>query len=135
MIMGQRAGIPRDGAPVFTVRGEFHVEPKGWGREIWIENNEDYCGKILEMSAGKSCSWHYHLLKDEVIYVDSGEIVFTFSWGDDIGSADSRTMKAGDSVRVRPNLRHKMSAVQDARLLEFSTHHIDTDSIRVIKGD
>ena len=29
------------------------VEPKGWGREVWIANNPQYCGKILEIKRKK----------------------------------------------------------------------------------
>ena len=45
------------------VREPIHVEPKGWGREIWIANNDLYCGKILDIRKGKKCSLHYHKLK------------------------------------------------------------------------
>jgi hypothetical protein len=38
---------------------------KGWGNEIIFANNEKYCGKLLNFSAGKKFSMHYHLLKDE----------------------------------------------------------------------
>ena len=30
-------------------RMPVHIEPKGWGREVWIANNPLYCGKILEI--------------------------------------------------------------------------------------
>ena len=32
-------------------RSPIHIEPKGWGREVWIANNTRYCGKILEISS------------------------------------------------------------------------------------
>ncbi len=44
------------------VREPVHIEPKGWGREIWIANNGLYCGKILEINKGKKCSLHFHKL-------------------------------------------------------------------------
>ncbi len=37
-------------------RMPVHIEPKGWGREVWIANNPLYCGKILEIRKGKRCS-------------------------------------------------------------------------------
>jgi hypothetical protein len=49
--------------------------PKGWGFEKWIVNNEEYCGKLLYFVKGKRCSWHYHELKDEVFYIQSGKIL------------------------------------------------------------
>ena len=38
---------------------------KGWGYEKWIVNKDLYCGKLLFFNAGKKCSWHYHVKKDE----------------------------------------------------------------------
>ena len=38
---------------------------KLWGYEIWIENNEKYCGKHLHVVPGKKCSVHYHKDKKE----------------------------------------------------------------------
>ena len=63
-----------------------HV-PKGWGYEKWIVNNEAYCGKLLFFLRDKKCSWHYHVLKDEVFYVQSGKILVKFSEDDDLETA------------------------------------------------
>lgn len=43
--------------------GERHE--KAWGHELWIINNELYCGKLLVFKKDKEFSMHYHLLKDE----------------------------------------------------------------------
>ena len=48
--------------------------PKGWGYEKWIANCEKYCGKLLFIAKDKQCSWHYHKLKDEVFFIQSGKI-------------------------------------------------------------
>ena len=48
---------------------------KGWGYEKWIANSPSYCGKLLFIAKGKKCSWHYHKIKDEVFYVQSGKII------------------------------------------------------------
>ena len=85
-----------------------HVE-KGWGWERWIVNCEEYCGKLLFFEKDKKCSWHYHKIKDEVFYVQSGKIY--------------------------RGLRHQMLALKDSELFEFSTQHFDSDSHRIIKGD
>ena len=52
---------------------EIKFVPKGWGFEKWIVNCEEYCGKLLYIIKGKKCSWHFHKLKDEVFYVQSGD--------------------------------------------------------------
>ena len=58
---------------------QIHFVPKGWGFEKWIVNCEEYCGKVLYFVKGKRCSWHYHKLKDEVFYVQSGKILLKYS--------------------------------------------------------
>jgi len=56
--------------------------PKGWGYEHWIVNKKEYCGKILFFKKGKRCSWHYHKLKDETFYIQSGRLEVTYGWDD-----------------------------------------------------
>ena len=50
-------------------------------------NNEEYCGKLLFFENGKRCSWHYHKLKDEVFYLQSGMMMVYYSDEDDITKA------------------------------------------------
>ena len=109
--------------------------PKGWGHEKWIVNCPDYCGKILFLAKGKKCSWHYHLLKDEVFYVQSGAIEVIYSYGDRAESADKIILVEGDKFHVPKGMRHQMFALKDTEMFEFSTTHYDSDSIRIEKGD
>ena len=112
-----------------------HV-PKGWGWERWIVNNEEYCGKLLYFVKGKRCSWHYHKLKDEVFYVQSGKILVKFSdYTDNPDLADEIVLGPGDNFHVYRGLRHQMLAIEDTELFEFSTQHFDSDSYRIQKGD
>jgi quercetin dioxygenase-like cupin family protein len=119
---------------------EIKFVPKGWGFEKWIVNKEEYCGKLLYFVKGKRCSWHYHKLKDEVFYVQSGKIQVFYSDDDELYKngiliANSVILGPGDNFHVYPGLRHQMFAVEDTELFEFSTQHFDEDSYRVIKGD
>ena len=114
---------------------EIKFASKGWGFEKWIVNCEEYCGKLLYFVKGKKCSWHYHKLKDEVFYVQSGQIVVWYSDQDDIDKAHSVILKKGDNFHVYRGLRHRMLALEDTELFEFSTQHFDTDSYRIQKGD
>ena len=111
-----------------------HV-PKGWGYERWIVNCEEYCGKLLFFNAGKKCSWHYHVLKDEVFYLQSGKMLIKYSEFDDISLAKELILNPGDNFHVFRGLRHRMIALEDSELFEFSTQHFDSDSYRVEKGD
>ena len=61
--------------------------PKGWGWERWIVNKEEYCGKLLYFNVNKRCSWHYHKIKDEVFYLQSGKILVHYSDQHDLEKA------------------------------------------------
>ena len=108
--------------------------PKGWGHEIVFENNEMYCGKLLVFKKGCKFSMHYHMIKDETWYVESGE--FIYRWIDtETAKVIEQHLKEGDSVRQRPGQPHQLEAITDGTIFEVSTHHEDSDSYRVWKGD
>ena len=114
---------------------EMKFVPKGWGFEKWIVNSEKYCGKLLYFVKGKRCSWHYHQLKDEVFYVQSGRILVKFSNDDNLENANEIILTKGDNFHVSIGLRHQMLALEDTELFEFSTEHFDEDSHRIKVGD
>tara|TARA_R110000772_G_scaffold81312_1_gene172981 strand:+ start:154 stop:519 length:366 start_codon:yes stop_codon:yes gene_type:complete len=114
---------------------EINFVPKGWGFEKWIHNSEEYCGKLLYFVKNKKCSWHYHKIKDEVFYVQSGRIIVRYSNEDDLSMAEEVVLGPGDNFHVYTGLRHQMEAIEDTELFEFSTQHFDSDSYRIIKGD
>tara|TARA_B100001094_G_C17686455_1_gene555942 strand:+ start:187 stop:546 length:360 start_codon:yes stop_codon:yes gene_type:complete len=109
--------------------------PKGWGFEKWIVNNEKYCGKLLFFVKGRKCSWHYHKLKDETFFIQSGRILLKWSDKDDIINSHEVILTKGDSWHVNVGQRHQMTALEDTELFEFSTQHFEEDSYRLIKGD
>ena len=111
-----------------------HV-PKGWGFERWIVNCEQYCGKLLFFEKGKRCSWHFHKIKDEVFYLQSGKMIVKYSNEDDLENAEELVLNAGDNFHIYTGLRHQMIALEDSELFEFSTQHFDSDSHRIVKGD
>lgn len=107
--------------------------PKGWGFEKWIVNNEEYCGKLLYLVKGKKCSWHYHILKDETFYIQSGKVLLKYSETD--VPEFEKILGPGDNFHIYRGLRHQIVALEDTELFEFSTQHFDTDSIRIECGD
>ena len=109
--------------------------PKGWGYEKWIVNKEEYCGKLLFFNKGKRCSWHYHEIKDEVFYLQSGKMIVKFSDDDNIDGADQILLEPGQNFHIYTGLRHQMIALEDSELYEFSTQHFDSDSHRIVTGD
>tara|TARA_B100000287_G_scaffold409084_1_gene436078 strand:+ start:91 stop:468 length:378 start_codon:yes stop_codon:yes gene_type:complete len=108
---------------------------KGWGHELWIINKPEYCGKLLFFKKGKMCSWHHHEIKDEVFYLQSGLMRVKFSYDDDIDQAEEILLEPGQNFYVPTGLRHRMIALEDSELFEFSTEHFDSDSHRIQKGD
>ena len=90
------------------VREKTHIPmkfvKKGWGYEKWIVNKEAYCGKLLFFKKGKCCSWHYHKIKDEVFYLQSGKMIVKFSEGDDIQEAEQVLLEPGQNFYIYPGL-------------------------------
>jgi quercetin dioxygenase-like cupin family protein len=84
---------------------------------------------------GKKCSFHYHILKDETFYVQSGKILLKYSEKDDLEDAQEIILERGDKFHVYRGLRHQMIALEDTELFEFSTQHFDSDSIRIVNGN
>ena len=91
--------------------GQFTVQ-KGWGYELWITNTDKYCGKLLYFKKGKKCSWHYHKVKDEVFYVQSGKIELTFGLSNEKKDASILILEQGDSFHVPVGLRHQMLGLE-----------------------
>jgi len=108
---------------------------KEWGHELWIVNKLKYCGKLLHFKKDKRCSWHYHKIKDEVFYLQSGKLLIKYSDDDDIKHAKELILNPGENFHVYTGLRHQMIALEESELFEFSTQHFDSDSYRIQKGD
>jgi mannose-6-phosphate isomerase-like protein (cupin superfamily) len=117
------------------VRKPVHVEPKGWGREVWIANNDRYCGKILEIKRGKRCSLHYHKLKTETFFLRAGKLKVRIKESPASEKTEEFVLNPGDCMDVPLGLVHQMEALEDSELFEFSTQHFETDSHRLVKGD
>ncbi len=110
------------------------IVPKGWGEELIIENNDKYCGKVLVFKSGCKFSMHYHMIKDETWYVEYGE--FIYRWLDtETAELHEIILREGDVVRQRPGQPHQLEAITNGRIFEVSTHHENSDSYRIIKGD
>ena len=96
---------------------------KTWGNELWVVNRE-YCGKILNINKDAQCSLHYHLLKDETFYLLEGKIKLKYG-------KQERIMNKGDVHHIKQGVLHRFKGLEDSVLIEFSTHHLDSDSYRI----
>jgi mannose-6-phosphate isomerase-like protein (cupin superfamily) len=111
------------------------IVPKGWGREVWLANNDLYCGKILEISKGKRCSLHFHQIKTESFYLRAGRLKVYVKQSPTAEGLEIFELKAGECMDIPRGLVHQMEALEDSELLEFSTQHFDSDSHRLKPGD
>ena len=107
---------------------EIKFVPKGWGHEKWIVNTDEYCGKLLFFEEGKRCSWHYHKIKDETFYLQSGKLLLYYGDTDSLEGAKDIVLTPGDKFHIYRGLRHQMIAIEPSELFEFSTQHFDEDS-------
>jgi quercetin dioxygenase-like cupin family protein len=103
-----------------------HV-PKPWGHETIWAKTDAYVGKILHIKAGEALSVQYHTVKDETVYLLSGQLKYRIWEGDK--PVDVK-LEIGDAFRVTPGTVHQMEAVTDCDILEVSTPHLD-DVVRL----
>ena len=112
------------------------IVEKAWGEEIWIHNDEEYCGKLLRFSKkGNMFSMHYHVIKKESWYVGRGS--FEYKWIDTEKAREcSRIIEVGTCLTIERGQPHQLIASEDnSEIFEVSTEHFDSDSYRIRKGD
>lgn len=119
-----------------------HYVPKLWGGELWLENNDLYCGKLLYLKQGYVSSIHYHEVKDEsFIALEGVVIVELHGWADfgrepniDVDPVETIMLRgwAHDKIRIPPFRAHRFY-VEEGRavVLEVSTPHDDEDVVRL----
>jgi mannose-6-phosphate isomerase-like protein (cupin superfamily) len=109
---------------------------KTWGYELWIHNDKDYCGKLLVFPEQFSrFSLHYHILKKETWYIQSGS--FEFHWIDtENGKLIIDFLKTGDVVVVDRGQPHQLISLEENSIVfEVSTEHFDEDSYRIYRNN
>ena len=107
-----------------TTRQPLCTVPKVWGKEVWIVNNDLYCGKILYINAGACGSLHYHKIKYETFHLRSGHITIR------VGDVEY-VMLPGMVIDLPPGTIHQFRASIDSEIWEFSTKHDDEDTYRL----
>lgn len=107
---------------------------KAWGYELWIHNNEDYCAKILHFNKGAKFSMHFHVIKQETWYVQSGMFKLILI-NTDTAEKVEKTIVGGDIVEIPRGAPHQLIALEEGDIFETSTQHFEYDSYRVEKGD
>ena len=108
-------------------RSDITTVPKPWGHEIIWAKTDQYVGKILHIKAGEALSVQYHNVKDETVYLMSGQLIYRIWENDQPKSVD---LRIGQAFRITPGTVHQMEAVTDCDVLEVSTPHLD-DVVRL----
>ena len=102
---------------------------KPWGHELIWAHTDAYVGKLLFVKAGESLSLQFHREKDESWLVQSGRAKL------ELGVAGDAVLKeevvgSGAAFRLPPGTVHRITAVEDATILEVSTPQLD-DVVRL----
>jgi mannose-6-phosphate isomerase-like protein (cupin superfamily) len=101
---------------------------KPWGHELVFARTDRYVGKILHVDAGQALSLQYHEVKDETLYLASGEVELEV---EENGRMVTRTLGPGESYHVPPFTKHRMIAgPEGCDLFEVSTPELD-DVVRL----
>jgi len=101
---------------------------KPWGFELVWAHTDRYVGKILHIDAGHALSLQYHRHKDETLYLLQGALELEVGDGDE--ALETLRLEPGDSIRMWPGRRHRLTASTDCEVLEVSTPELD-DVVRL----
>ena len=115
-----------------TLLSGSKVVKKGWGLEIHLANNKDYCLKYLVFFKGKRLSLHEHHLKKEQFVLLIGGVKCYLK---DDKKEDMFVLTPGKSVEILPGVLHQVEAMDNSIIVEVSTRDYPEDSIRIEKGD
>jgi len=91
------------------------IVEKPWGREIWLAEEPEYLGKILEIRKGERSSLQYHKEKKETMYVLKGRLK--------IVNDSEIILEEGDSITLSPGDVHRLVPEEDVTIIEVSTYH------------
>jgi mannose-6-phosphate isomerase-like protein (cupin superfamily) len=109
------------------------IEQRKWGTAEIIENNELYCGKILKIKKGYRMSLQYHKLKDETLYVLTGQILVEYE-KEFTHKIYKEVLRPGERIRISPLRLHRVTGLTDADIIVVSTQSEDNDSYHIEDG-
>ena len=117
--------------------GRSSTTQKPWGHETsW---NGLFHGKEIHITAGNRTSLKFNKIKDEILYVQSGEIFIEFADEGHLHSpikypARSETLRKGELLNVQAGCPYRLSAVTDAVVFEISDSRFGDERV-VIEDD
>ena len=107
---------------------EIEKIEKPWGYELVWANTDNYVAKILFVRAGESLSLQYHRIKEETLFLETGDC--HLEAGTDPEKLSEVEFKQGMAFHIPPGCIHRISAKTDCRIFEVSTPHL-SDVVRL----
>ena len=102
---------------------------KPWGHEeLFALVDGRYAGKTIHVTEGHALSLQYHERKEETICVLSGRLHVEV--GEHESALEEFDLEPGESIHLRPGVRHRVTALVDTVMLEASTTELD-DVVRL----
>ena len=120
--------LPEGNASTNKYINTSRIVTKPWGREIWLELNDKYCYKRIEITGGFKTSYQVHTYKLETNFIIKGNAEVWLENDDKV--VEKFYMKEGDFFTVLPGRKHRVIAITDIILQEVSTPEVD-DVIRI----
>lgn len=97
---------------------------KVWGRELWIINCPEYCGKLLYLDEGAKSSFHCHRYKKETFFCLEGKVDLH------INGKHYTLTPYSEPKTIECLIEHSFRGIKKSVILEIATHHDDNDVIR-----
>jgi mannose-6-phosphate isomerase-like protein (cupin superfamily) len=114
-----------------------HMEPKVWGFEVHICNQENlYCGKVMMLKQDHRCSIHYHVNKHETFYISSGYVLMETAskpYQDKIDQIWK--LPTGFKITIPQHTIHRFSGIRNSNIFEISTFDDPNDSYRLTQSE
>lgn len=111
-------------------KGKSTIKEKSWGSETSWSAVRGICGKHLHIMSGRKTSLKYYKVKDEVFYLQKGEVEVLC--GDQMTLHDSVEhpfqkilMIPGDYLIVQSECPYQIYAVKDSEILEIGNNFLD----------
>ena len=107
---------------------------KGWGHELILESNDQYCMKELHFyEKGHKSSMHFHKDKTETWLIQQGVVSVV-----DMSDASTRKiiLSQGGVLHIEPMTPHQVTNIEkNTIILEASSKDTPEDNYRISPGD
>lgn len=114
----------------WITKGPPVTKEKPWGSEKSWSGFDGVHGKLLYINAGHRTSFKYHKLKNEVLFLVSGEAEVTF--GNELSISDAvahpiqvKRMKSGNTLLVQSCCPYRIEAITDCEIIEIGNNNQD----------